>query len=219
MALEVWPSSGIERDEAIALQRLQRGIFEIRDGHVPETLSEIQKIRRSADVQTQSKHPRNSVRRLTPLEAERLQGYPDGWTDIPPMESVSAEDLAFWRPVWDTWCDIQSIAHKSDKQIRKWLMTPASDGPRYKALGNSIALPFWAWLCKRISAQYVGRATMGSLFDGIGGFPLVWERVNGRGSCLWASEIEPFPIRVTRYRFDAKAEQWAGPADEHTPSA
>jgi len=52
MALEVWPSSGIERDEAIALQRLQRGIFEIKDGHVPETLSEIQEIWRSFDDET-----------------------------------------------------------------------------------------------------------------------------------------------------------------------
>ncbi len=52
MALEVWPSSGIERDEAIALQRLQRGIFEIKDWHVPETLSEIQEIWRSFDDET-----------------------------------------------------------------------------------------------------------------------------------------------------------------------
>ena len=42
---------------------------------------------------------------------------------------------------------------------------------------------------------------MASLFDGIGGFPLIWERLNGPGSCLWASEIEEFPMAVTRYRF------------------
>ena len=111
------------------------------------------------------------VRRLTPLECERLQGYPDGWTDI------------------GEW-------HDSKGKLRK-----PSDSPRYKALGNSIALPFWDFLAKRISAQYLRPVTMGSLFDGIGGFPLVFERYNGRGSARWASEIEEFPIAVTKLRF------------------
>jgi len=112
------------------------------------------------------------VRRLTPLECERLQGYPDGWTNIGP------------------WVDSKGKLHKE-----------SSDSARYKALGNSIALPYWKWLCKRISAQYERDATMASLFDGIGGFPLVWEQINGKGSCLWASEIEGFPMAVTRYHF------------------
>lgn len=42
---------------------------------------------------------------------------------------------------------------------------------------------------------------MASLFDGIGGFPLIWEHLNGAGSCKWASEIEEFPIAVTKKRF------------------
>lgn len=112
------------------------------------------------------------VRRLTPLECERLQGYPDGWTDIGP------------------WVDSNGKFHKE-----------SSDSARYKALGNSIALPPWKWILKRISAIYEREATMASLFDGIGGFPLIWEQLNGKGSCLWASEIEPFPVAVTRYRF------------------
>lgn len=111
------------------------------------------------------------VRRLTPLECERLQGYPDGWTDI------------------GEWIDSKGKRHDS------------SDSARYKALGNSIALPFWHWLMRRISAQYVGTPTLGSLFDGIGGFPLCWERINGKGTALWASEIEEFPIAVTKYHF------------------
>ena len=111
------------------------------------------------------------VRRLTPMECERLQGYPDGWTDI------------------GEWCD-------SKGKLRK-----PSDRPRYKALGNSIALPFWDFLAKRISAQYLRPVTMGSLFDGIGGFPLVFERHNGKGMARWASEIEEFPIAVTKLRF------------------
>lgn len=111
------------------------------------------------------------ARRLTPLECERLQGYPDGWTDI-----------GEWRD--------------SRGKMRK-----PSDSPRYKALGNSIALPFWDFLAKRISAQYLRPVTMGSLFDGIGGFPLVFERHNGKGTARWASEIEEFPIAVTKLRF------------------
>lgn len=111
------------------------------------------------------------VRRLTPMECERLQGFPDGWTDI-----------GEWRD--------------SKGKLRK-----PSDSPRYKALGNSIALPFWDFLAKRISAQYLRPVTIGSLFDGIGGFPLVFERHNGKGTARWASEIEEFPIAVTKLRF------------------
>lgn len=111
------------------------------------------------------------VRRLTPMECERLQGYPDGWTDI-----------GEWRD--------------SKGKLRR-----DADSPRYKACGNSIALPFWAFLAKRISAQYLRPVTLGSLFDGIGGFPLVFERCNGKGTARWASEIEEFPIAVTKLRF------------------
>lgn len=114
----------------------------------------------------------NHVRRLTPLECERLQGYPDKWTDI------------------GEWVDRKGKKHKE-----------SSDTARYKALGNSIALPFWFYLLRRISAQYERPATLGSLFDGIGGFPLCWERCNGKGTALWASEIEEFTIAVTKVRF------------------
>ena len=114
------------------------------------------------------------VRRLTPTECERLQGFPDGWTDI------------------GEWTD-------SKGKVRQ-----TTDSARYKALGNSIGLPPWKWVLKRISAQYERDATMASLFDGISGFPLIWEQLNGRGSCLWASEIEEFCIAVTEKRINGK---------------
>ena len=60
--------------------------------------------------------------------------------------------------------------------------------------------PPWKWVLKRLCACYERDATMGSLFDGIGGFPLLWERLNGPGTCLWASEIEEFCIAVTKKR-------------------
>lgn len=112
------------------------------------------------------------VRRLTPLECERLQGYPDGWTDI------------------GEWVDTKGKRHKE-----------SSDAARYKALGNSIALPPWRFVLYRLCMQLGHVGTMASLFDGIGGFPLIWEQINGKGSCLWASEIEEFPIAVTKRRF------------------
>lgn len=115
---------------------------------------------------------KNAVRRLTPLECERLQGFPDGWTDIGP------------------WVDSKGKLHKE-----------SSDTARYTALGNSIALPPWTWVLKRLCACYERPATMASLFDGIGGFPLIWERLNGSGTCLWASEIEEFPMAITKARF------------------
>nr|DAI48731.1 MAG TPA: Cytosine specific methyltransferase [Caudoviricetes sp.] len=111
------------------------------------------------------------VRRLTPLECERLQGYPDGWTDI------------------GEWRDSKGKLHKD------------ADSPRYKACGNSIALPFWQFLAKRISAQYIRPITMGSLFDGISGFCLCFAKWNGANSCKWASEIEEFPIAVAKKHF------------------
>lgn len=111
------------------------------------------------------------VRRLTPKECERLQMMPDGWTDI------------------GVWVDEKGKKRKP------------SDSPRYKAIGNSIALPFWAWLMKRISAQYERPATLGSLFDGVGMFPLAWARCNGADSCRWTSEVESFCIAVSTQHF------------------
>lgn len=113
------------------------------------------------------------VRRLTPTECERLQGYPDGWTDL------------------GEWVDSKGKTHK-----------PA-DTPRYKALGNSIALPQWYYVLGGIADRLPDNATLGSLFDGIGGFPYVWTQLHsGRKElCVWASEIEEFPIAVTKKWF------------------
>lgn len=111
------------------------------------------------------------VRRLTPLECTRLQGYPDGWVDI------------------GDWTDEKGKKHKD------------ADSPKYKALGNSIALPFWDWMLRRMARYLPEGATLGSLFDGIAGFPLIWERIHGKGTARWASEIEQFPIAVTKKHF------------------
>ena len=111
------------------------------------------------------------VRRLTPVECERLQGFPAGYTDI------------------GDWIDSKGKKHKY------------ADSPRYKALGNSIALPQWFWLAQRMRPYLKEKPTLGSLFDGLGGFPLVWQRAYGEGAARWASEIEEFPMAVTKRRF------------------
>lgn len=111
------------------------------------------------------------VRRLTPVECERLQGFPSGWTDI------------------GDWMDSKGKKHKY------------ADSPRYKALGNAIALPQWFWLVQRMRPYLKEKPTLGSLFDGLGGFPLVWQRAYGEGTARWASEIEEFPMAVTKRRF------------------
>ena len=111
------------------------------------------------------------VRRLTPVECERLQGFPDGYTNI------------------GDWTDSKGKKHKY------------ADSPRYKALGNSIALPQWFWLVQKMRPYLKEKPTLGSLFDGLGGFPLVWQRAYGEGTARWASEIEEFPMAVTKRRF------------------
>lgn len=111
------------------------------------------------------------VRRLTPVECERLQGYPDNYTNI------------------GDWTDSKGKKHKY------------ADSPRYKALGNSIALPQWFWLVQRMRPYLKEKPTLGSLFDGLGGFPLVWQRAYGEGTARWASEVDNFCIAITRKRF------------------
>ena len=121
----------------------------------------------------ETKYDNLVVRRLTPLECSRLQDYPDSWMDI------------------GEWKDSKGKVHKE------------SDAPKYKAAGNSIALPFWQWLMNRIAEQLkkdgVESPTMASLFSGIGGFELCSVRAGIKP--LWNSEIEEYPIAVTSKHF------------------
>lgn len=127
------------------------------------------------------------VRRLTPLECTRLQGFPDGWCDI------------------GDWTDSMGKKHKD------------SDSPKYKALGNSIALPFWDWMAGRMVDQLkksgVENPTMSSLFDGIAGFPYVYIR----HGCmpLWTSEIEEYPIAVCKKHFGDEETGEIGDIEEY----
>ena len=87
--------------------------------------------------------PEYIVRRLTPTECARLQGFPDWWCSGLGTEEPTEDDLAFWREVFETHRKIAgtSTKPKTDKQIIKWLKAPHSDSAEYKMWGNGVALP------------------------------------------------------------------------------
>lgn len=110
------------------------------------------------------------LRNITPIEVERLFGYPDDWTRYT----------------------------SEGRQI--------SNSQRYKMLGNSIALPQWKWLMQRIVdkgsiSDDTKPLTHGSLFDGIGGFPVC--AMSAGMTTLWISEIDKWANEVTKFRFGA----------------
>ena len=83
------------------------------------------------------------VRRLTPTECARLQGFPDWWCDGLGTEDPTEDELAFWREVFEAHRKIMGTSKKpkTDRQIVKWLKNPHSDSAEYKMWGNGIALP------------------------------------------------------------------------------
>ena len=109
---------------------------------------------------------RMAVRRLTPRECERLQGFPDNWTLIP------------WRG-------------KSPQDC--------PDGPRYKALGNSMAVPCMAWIGKRIAAQHKGKARYLSVCSGIEAASVAWEPLGWEPAAF--AEVEKFPSAVLAHHW------------------
>ena len=83
-----------------------------------------------------------TVRRLTPTECARLQGFPDWWCRDLGTENPTEEDLAFWADVFETHRKIVTHAKKpkTEKQIRKWLADPYTDSAEYRIWGNGICL-------------------------------------------------------------------------------
>lgn len=83
-----------------------------------------------------------TVRRLTPTECARLQGFPDWWCRDLGTENPTEEELAFWADVFETHRKIVTHAKKpkTEKQIRKWLADPYTDSAEYRIWGNGICL-------------------------------------------------------------------------------
>ncbi len=135
------------------------------------------------------------IRRLTPTECARLQGFPDWWGHLAPYNPADAE---FWEDVRKTHAEINGKKYKPAKNLKKWYDKLHTDSAEYKMWGNGIALPNAEYVIRGIAEQ--GAKTLGSLFDGSGGFPLAGV-MNGIKP-LWASEVEPYPIAVTKSRFE-----------------
>lgn len=98
--------------------------------------------------------PMYIVRRLTPTECARLQGFPDWWCADLETENPTDEDMDFWRDVFETHRKIVTGAKKpkTDKQIIKWLKNPHSDSAEYKMWGNGVALPNVIFVLSGIAA-------------------------------------------------------------------
>ena len=87
--------------------------------------------------------PRYIVRRLTPTECARLQGFPDWWCDNLVIENPTDDDISLWQEIFQNHADAmgKKTKPKSENQIRKWLQSPHSDSAEYKMWGNGVALP------------------------------------------------------------------------------
>ena len=83
------------------------------------------------------------VRRLTPVECARLQGFPDWWCSDLGTEAPTEDDIRFWSEVWETHRKVMETSQKpkSEKQVIKWLKDPYSDSAEYKLWGNGVSLP------------------------------------------------------------------------------
>ena len=87
--------------------------------------------------------PEYIVRRLTPTECARLQGFPDWWCVGLGTDNPSEEEIEFWTDVFETYRRVlgTSSKPKSRHQVIKWLKNPHSDSAEYKMWGNGVALP------------------------------------------------------------------------------
>ena len=147
------------------------------------------------------------VRRLTPTECARLQGFPDDWGQIGKKDDFTDEEMDFWNAVYVTHQLVvkgREVPPKTKPQLLNWYNKLWTDSAEYKMWGNGVALP-----CVRVPihnmAKY-GAKTLASLFDGSGGFPLagMMEGIDP----IWCSEIEPYPIAVTMERFPECEDDW-----------
>lgn len=152
---------------------------------------------------------RYTVRRLTPTECARLQGFPDWWAELPTITGMSDEAFDFWQEVRRTYAAINGTTYKpvkTKKAMIRWYNRLHTDSAEYKMWGNGVALPVVRIPLHGMAEM--GAKTLGSLFDGSGGFPLAG-LLDGIET-LWASEIEPYPIAVTEWNFAGKAQLLLG---------
>ena len=94
------------------------------------------------------------VRRLTPLECARLQGFPDDWTENLAIPEPSEDEVDYWWRIWARWAATTGLKKtKTRAQVTKWLANPVTDRALYKLWGNGIALPCAEMVLSRIVAE------------------------------------------------------------------
>lgn len=155
----------------------------------------------------QRKTPDWIVRRLIPMECGRLQGFPDGWAEIEPLTDL--RELPFWREVYAKDREIkgkkpnrkivQADSEEGGRALMRWHDGLHSMAAEYAMWGNGMALPnalFFVKSAFRELGKPPGEVKLGSLFDGSGTMPLCAAMCGGHP--VWASEVEPYPIAVTK---------------------
>ena len=93
------------------------------------------------------------VRRLTPTECARLQGFPDRWCRDLETPEPTEEEVSFWVEVWREWSEKNGKKAKTASQVRKWLSNPHTDSAEYRLWGNGVALPCVYFVLSGIANQ------------------------------------------------------------------
>lgn len=96
------------------------------------------------------------VRRLTPLECCRLQGFPDGWAEIDHKDELTDEEYEFWLEVRNTWAQIngKKTAEYTKEQMLSWYNKLHTDSAEYKMWGNGISLPTAQFVLERMKEMF-----------------------------------------------------------------
>lgn len=96
------------------------------------------------------------VRRLTPKECARLQGFPDDWCSNLETPDPSEEEILYWMDIFETHRKAITKAKnpKTEKWIRKWLQNPYSESAEYRLWGNGVALPCVHYVMSAIKRQF-----------------------------------------------------------------
>lgn len=116
-----------------------------------DCMSDVQKVLRERESKL-SMDKKYVLRRLTPIECLRLQGYPDSWCELSEIKDLTDEQVEFWESIRKANADIQGTQYKpiGKARIIKWLNSLGSDSSIYKAAGNSLAIPCAADVLGRI---------------------------------------------------------------------
>ncbi|QNO17894.1 DNA cytosine methyltransferase [Caproicibacterium amylolyticum] len=139
--------SGINEDVSFSLTAADRHAvaYAMTTGYFSEVHEDMAATLMARDYKDMQivNQPQYAVRRLTPTECARLQGFPDYWCSDLGTENPTEDEIAFWSEVWETHRKIIGASEKpkSRRQIIKWLKNPHSDAAEYKMWGNGVALP------------------------------------------------------------------------------